>query len=120
MKEVLGPTAMVTATFEAVFVPAAGTEDFGAKRQSELIAERLKDGWDWQGFIAVSRGVLVKGVDLSVVGAATETAGCILYFKMLSTDVTHVMPSEMAPGAKMGRALRRRIGREVAKQQRPN
>lgn len=103
---------LMSQEFRAVFVPAAGTDDFGAADQSAKIAEMIADGWDWQGFISVS-GVKQADVSGELRYVGTETAGTILYFKKIKTNVETVLPGEaMMLRGTPSRQVRRAVARE--------
>lgn len=109
---------MVSTEFKAVFVAADG-DDFGAERQSDVIAEYIKGGWDWQGFMTVSRvKEVVMAGETRYVG--TETAGTLLYFKKLKTNVETVTPGEAAMLRAPSRQVRRAVARERARVTRSN
>jgi hypothetical protein len=98
---------LVSNEFKAVFIPAEG-EDFGADAQSAKIAEMLRDGWDWQGFVTMTR--------VNTEMHASETAGTMLYFRKVRTDVEHVLPGEVRTLAgRPSRQVRRAVARERAR-----
>jgi hypothetical protein len=97
--------------YKVIFVPAKGA-DFGAEEQSLIIQSQGKDGWEWHGFVTCSEPEAVheiKGGEMVFVGAATRTAGTMLYF------ARRVKELPLGEAMSVPRAARRQAAREAVK-----
>lgn len=89
-----------------------GRDQKGAENQAGMIEELGKLGWEWAGFVSVSRTAVVRlpaSEGGQVVGAATETAGMFLYFKRVAKNVS------LGESMRVPRAVRRQAAREAVK-----